>query len=80
MKSKAVIQSGTSPQSLPAPPSPSGDGGQHLVVEGPPDLGLVPLHRHVERAGQVRQDLPPLLGQVTLGAQGRNHPGVSIEF
>ena len=32
----------------------SGDGGELLVIDRPPDLALVPLRSHVERARQVR--------------------------
>ena len=54
----------------------SGDGGELLVVDRPPDLALLPLRSHVECVGQVREYLPPFLRQFSLRAKRRHHRGV----
>ena len=68
------------PNDHPSANSLSGDGRELLVVDRPPDLALVPLRPHVERAREVRQDLPPLLGQLTLRPERGHHRRVRSQL
>ena len=59
---------------------PSRNGCKGLIVDRPPDLGLVSVDGDVEGGAQVAEDLALLLGEVAAGAKRGNNGGIRIKL
>ena len=66
-------------RSLPGP-VPGGYRVEELIVDRPPDLGLVPLGRDAQQLGHRLQAGSLLIGQGAAGSVGVQQHGVGLAF